>query len=110
MENTISFGLYLSYALTVIALLGATLIPILNAIRLSDTKSLIKLGVVTAVMAVVFLVCWSISSDEVTKIYTNFGITASGSKAIGGGIIMTYVFTIATMLGIIYTEVTGLFK
>ncbi|TAE00346.1 MAG: hypothetical protein EAZ97_06190 [Bacteroidetes bacterium] len=105
-----SFALYLSYALTVFAIIGSTILPVLNAIRLSDTKSLIKLGAIAAIMAVMFLICWGISSDEVTKIYANFGITAGGSKAIGGGIIMTYVFTIATLLGIVYTEVTSLFK
>jgi hypothetical protein len=63
-----SFGLYLSYALTVIALIGATLIPVLNAIRLSDTKSLIKLGASVGVMLVLFFVCRAVSADEVLRL------------------------------------------
>jgi len=105
-----SFGLYVSYALTVIAIIGATLVPILNAIRLSDTKSLIKLGASVGVMLVLFFICRAISADEVLKNYANFGVDASMSKSIGGGIIMTYVFTIVTMLGIVYTEVKSLFS
>lgn len=103
----ISAGLYLSYGLTIIAFLGATLVPVLNAIRLSDTKSLIKLGAGIGAMLLLFVICRAISSDEVLEIYKPFGVEASLSKSIGGGLIMTYVFTIIAIIGIVYTEIKG---
>lgn len=106
--NWIDIGLYLSYALTVIAIVAAIVLPLVKS--LDDPKSLVKTLISFGVLLVIFLVCYALSGNEVTKLYEKFGVGETGSKIIGGSLIMTYLMFIVTVVGVAVSEVSKLFK
>lgn len=103
MESFVNIILYVSYLLAVIAILGAIILPLINAI--GNPKSLLKSVLGIAVIGVIFLVSWSISGDEVTAVYTKFNITSTSSKVIGGVLITTYLLMGIAVLSIIFSEI-----
>ncbi len=101
--------LYISYALVIVAALGAIVLPLINS--LGEPKTLIKTGIGLVGLIVVFGVSYAIAGDEVTAVYTNHDVETSGaSKLIGGTIVMMYVMLIGAILGIVFTEVAKNFK
>lgn len=100
--------IYLSYALIVIAALGAVILPLIKS--LDDPKGLLKAGIGVGILLGVFVIGYIISDNEVNNVYTKFDVDASASKLIGGVLITTYVFFIAAFASIIFTEVAKNFK
>ena len=87
--------LYVSYGATVFAMLAAFILPFIKTT--GDTKGLLQTGIITAVLLVIFAISYGVSGDEVGKVHQAFNIGASGSKLIGGVLIMTYVMTFGTV-------------
>jgi len=104
----IDIALYSSYALVLIALLGAIILPLIQAF--GQPKSLLKVGGGFLIIAVIFVISWAISGDEVTQIYTNFGVNSSVSKLVGGSLIMVYILMATLVVGLIYSEISKLFN
>ena len=104
----VNIGLYAAYILLAIGLLGAIILPLIQAI--GNPKSLVKIGLGLLLVAVVYGVSWSISGDEVTAVYENFGVNSNTSKIVGGGLIMTYLLMSVLVLGLVYSEISKLFK
>ena len=104
----IDFGIYLTYFLVFIALAAAVIMPLISAI--SDPKSLVKSGMGVGAALVVFLIAYVISGDEVTALYTEFGVDSGSSKLVGGGIIMVYLMAFLAVGGIVFGEVKGMIK
>ena len=104
----IDIALYASYALVLIALVGAVVLPLIQAF--GQPKNLAKIGLGVLVIGVIYLVAWAISGNEVTQIYTNFGVDASLSKIVGGMLIMVYILMATLVLGLVYSEVSKVFK
>lgn len=106
--DSIDIALFLAYALTILAVVGAVAFPIFNAI--SDPKALIQSGIGVGALLVIFLVSWAISDNEVTSLYIEKGVGADLSKFVGGLLTMMYVLTIGAIGGIVYTEVSKTLK
>ncbi|MFY0625732.1 MAG: hypothetical protein JXR07_05535 [Reichenbachiella sp.] len=106
--DSIDIALFLAYALTILAVVGAIAFPIFNAI--SDPKQLIKSGIGVGALLVVFLVSWAISGAEVTELYIEKEVGADLSKLVGGMLTMMYVLTLGAIGGIVYTEVSKTIK
>ena len=104
----VDIALYIAYALVILALIGAIAFPLINSF--SDPKSLLKSGVGLGVLAVVFLVSWGISGNEVTAVYSEFNVDAGLSKFIGGLLTMMYILTGLALVGIVYTEISKAIK
>lgn len=104
----IDAGIYLTYALIIVAILAAVILPLMHAA--GDPKSLMKTGIGIGSAVGVYLIAYIISGDEVTKIYQEFNVDAGTSKLVGGGIIMTYLLGLLAVGGIIYGEVMRLIK
>ena len=94
----IDIGLFASYALIGLCTIIAIGMPLIQS--LGDPKSLIKSGIGVAVLVVVFFIAYLMADDMAT------GTTATTSKMVGAGLITTYVFFFAAILGILYTEVS----
>ncbi|MFQ3214396.1 MAG: hypothetical protein ACI9XJ_001121 [Marivirga sp.] len=100
--------LYASYLLVIVAALGAIILPLVNA--LGNPKTLVKSVAGVVLLGVIFLVSWALSGNEVTVVYTKFGITSVSSQVIGGVLITTYALMVIAVLSIVYSEVSKLVK
>ncbi len=109
MEQFIStYGLYAAYILVVLALLLAIVLPLISAV--SNPRSLLGTVVGLVGIAIVFFIGYSLADNEVTTIYTKFGITESSSKLVGGALIAMYILVILALISIVVTEVTKIVK
>ena len=104
----IDFALYVGYALIGIAALSAIVLPLIGA--LNDPKSLVQSGIGVAALLVVFFLGYLISGNEVTAVYSQFGVDASLSKTIGGAVTMMYLMLIIVIGAIVFSEISKLFR
>ena len=104
----IDFLLYLGYGLIGVAALSAILLPLIGA--LSDPKSLAMSGIGVGALLVVYFLGYMLSGDEVTAIYSQFGVDARMSQTIGGAVIMMYLMLIIVTASILYAEISKLIK
>ena len=104
----IDIALYASYALVLIALIGAVVLPLIQAF--GQPKSLGRMGLGVLVIGVIFLISWAMSGDEVTQVYANFGVNASISKLVGGALTMVYIMMAVLALGLVYSQISKFFK
>jgi len=109
MEEFISsYLLPASYVLVGLAAAGSILLPLVKSI--GDPKSLIGTAIGLGILLVIFLIGYSLAGDEVTPKYTEFNVDASLSKIIGGVLTMFYILLGISLVGIVYTEVSKIFK
>jgi hypothetical protein len=106
--NLITWGLYISYVAFGVALIAAVVLPMISAA--SNPKSLVKAGIGVAALLIVFVIGYSVSDGSLTPFAVAQGITESGSKMIGAGLITFYVGLIGTSLGLVYSEVSKAIK
>ncbi|QNL22731.1 hypothetical protein HZR84_12530 [Hyphobacterium sp. CCMP332] len=100
--------LYIGYALIVIAAAGSVILPLINS--LGNPKSLIQSGIGIVALLVIFGISYALSGSEVTNVYSEFDVDESGSKTIGGLIIMMYMLIGLAVIGIVFTEVNKMLK
>ena len=109
MEEFISsYLLPASYVLVGLAAAGSILLPLIKSI--GDPKSLVGTAIGLGLLLVIFLIGYSLAGDEVTPKYTEFNVDASLSKIIGGVLTMFYILLGISVIGIVYTEVSKIFK
>jgi hypothetical protein len=95
----VDIGLFASYLLVVLCALAAILIPLIQS--LDDPKSLVKSGLGVLILVVVFIASYVFSEGTAQG-----EVTASTARLVGAGLVTTYVFFFAAVVGIIYTEVS----
>ena len=100
--------LYIGYALTFLAAAGAVILPLISS--LGNPKSLMGTGIGVAALLILFGISYALSGSEVTDIYREFDVDASGSKTIGGMLTMMYLLIGLAVFGILYTEVNKMLK
>ncbi|MCU0392489.1 MAG: hypothetical protein MUE81_15340 [Thermoflexibacter sp.] len=110
MDAWIDIGLWISYILFFVAIGAAIVLPIIYS--LSDPKSLVGVGISVAALLILFFISYVLSSDEITnpKAAANYGVTATGSKTIGGSLIMMYIMFVGAVIGVVVNEVIKFFK
>ncbi|MDX1628576.1 MAG: hypothetical protein R3345_07740 [Fulvivirga sp.] len=108
MEQFIDIALWVAMGMVAVAALLSIVMPIINS--LSHPKTLIKSAVGIVILGVIFLICWSIAGDEVSKRFLEEGMTASTSKLAGGLLMTMYVLFIAAIVGIVFSEINKAFK
>lgn len=106
--DLIDIGLFATYLLMAGAVLSAITWPLIHAIKSpkSATKSIIALGS----LVVLFGVSYALTGSEVTKNQAALGITETTSKMIGAGLTMFYLALLASILGIVYSEINKALK
>ena len=100
--------LYIGYALVIVAAAGSVILPLINS--LGNPKSLIQSGIGIVALLLIFGISYAVSGSEVTEVYSSFDVDSSGSKTIGGLIIMMYMLIGIAVAGIVFTEVNKMFK
>ncbi|XOV93669.1 MAG: hypothetical protein ACFHWX_02950 [Bacteroidota bacterium] len=98
----VDIGLITAYVLIVLCALSAILIPLIQSF--SDPKSLVKSGIGLGAVLVVFLIGYALAGSD------SEGTTAATSKLVGAGIISMYIFVLIAIVGILFTELSKLFK
>jgi len=98
----VDIALYLTYGLTMLAVLAAIAFPVINSV--GDPASLKKGGLGVAALVVLFLLSWAISGSEVTSTFMSFGVGSGLSKFIGGILTMMYLMIFIAIGGIAFTE------
>lgn len=102
-------GLYIAYALIAIAALASFVFPLLYVARnIADAKkSLLAVGV----LFVVLLVTYVLSSGEFYfSGIEKFDMTESGIKLVSAGLNSFYVLLVISIVAVVYSEVSSVFK
>jgi hypothetical protein len=104
----LDIGLYIFYGLLFIAVAAALFFPLLSAVKEPSTlgKSAIGIGG----MVVLFVIAYLLADNQVNLKGSAAGITASGSKLIGAGLIMFYITLVLAVLALIYSEISKALK
>jgi hypothetical protein len=108
MNSLIDIGLYVSYVLLFVTLLGVVIFPLINTF--SDFKKaksgLIGFGLLVLMVVIAYL----ISPADQGLFYSNFNVGPKLSKFIGGGLFATYFIFVAVIGSILYAELSKLLK
>lgn len=107
-ESVVNILLYVTYALILIAVIGAIGSSLLGMFQNQEKakKSLLSIGAVI----LIFVLCYVISGNEVLPAYEPFDVDAGKSKLIGAGLTATYTLGILAIGGAIFSEISRSFK
>jgi hypothetical protein len=104
----IDIGIYATYLFLGLALVSAIVLPLINAIK--SPAGLLKSLTGIGALVVLFLISYAISGSEVTTKAKAAGITEASSKMIGAGLTLFYIVFIATVVGVVYSEINKALK
>jgi NADH:ubiquinone oxidoreductase subunit 6 (subunit J) len=77
---------------------------------LSNPKSLLKSLIGVVAIGVIYFISWAVAGNEVTPVYTKFGITSTSSQVIGGVLITTYFLLGAGIVMVLLSMLSRIFK
>ena len=108
--DTYDIMLYATYLLAVVGTILSIVMPLLKS--LDDPKGLMKSGLGVLGLAVLFFICYSLSSNEVMPKFEGapFNLTPGMSQLIVGMLVTTYILTIVTIVSIVVTVLTKAVK
>src|SRR5437016_1521276 len=104
----IDIGLYVLYFMLGVAIVVATILPIVNLF--SNPKSLIRIVGGAAILILAFVAAYSISDGTLMPGWIALEQTEFSIKMISAGLIMLYVFLFGSIIAMIFSEVNKLFK
>jgi len=104
----LDLGFYIFYVLLAIAIASAVIFPLINSFKAPGT--LIATGIGVAVMLVLFGVSYGLSDSTLSRNAISFGLSESGVKMIGAGLIMFYIVLVLAILALIYSEISKALK
>ena len=106
--NLISWGLYVGYIIFGIAVVATIVFPLINTIK--NPGNVVKSGIGIGVLVVVFVVSYAMSDNQLSAIGKGLGETEGSVKWIGAGLIMFYIALFAAIIGLVYSEISKVFK
>jgi len=108
MDTLINIGFVILYILLIAAILGAIIFPI---IQMAGNLKAAK-GTLLAVLGLIGLlvIAYAVSPAETGAFYQRMGISPNLSKAIGGGLIATYIIFAGVIVGIVYSSISNWLK
>ena len=104
-ETLINIAIYVTYALVGIAVIASVIFPVIFFIQ--DIRKARGALIGIAVLAIVILISWSISTNEA---YEAFNVGPAASQWIGGGITATMILIGMGLLAAVFTEVYKFFR
>jgi hypothetical protein len=104
----ISWGLYLGYVILGVAVVATIVLPLINTIK--NPTNLMKSGIGIGVLVVVFAISFALSDSQLSPIGKGLGETEESVKWIGAGLIMFYIALFAAIIGLVYSEISKVFK
>jgi hypothetical protein len=106
--DLIDIGLYAGYLVFLVAAVSAIVLPLINAVK--QPSGLLRSFIGVGIMLVLFGVAYALSGSDLSTTAVAMGITETGSKMIGAGLILFYITLIVALLGLIYSEVSKALK
>jgi hypothetical protein len=104
----LDLGFYIFYVLLAIAIASAVIFPLINSFK--SPATLVVTGIGVAVMLVLFGVSYGLSDSTLSRNAIAFGLSESGVKMIGAGLIMFYIVLVLAILALIYSEISKAIK
>lgn len=104
----LDLGLYVLYALLIIALASAVVFSIVNAMK--EPKVLIKSAIGIGIAIVIFGICYAVADSKVSLKAAALGITESSSKLIGAGLNVFFVALAGAFVALLYSEISKALK
>lgn len=104
----LDLGLYLLYALLIIALAAAIIFPIFHIAK--EPKALVRTGIGLGIVAVLFGISYAMADSTVSLKAAALGTTESSSKLIGAGLNMFFIALGLAAVALIYSEISKAFK
>jgi len=101
----VEVGLYLSYALLGVAALATIVFPIIHMVKNPDTAK--RTGISIIGLLIIFGISFVFAKDD---IITKFDYSAADYKLVGAALIGMYILVFGTVLSILYSEISGIFK
>lgn len=101
-------GLYAMYALLVVAVIAAIVLPLLNALQ--SPANLFKSLYGFIALVVLFVIAYAIADSTVKPEWAVLGVGQTGVKIIGAGLIVFYITMAAAIIGLIYSEISKALK
>lgn len=114
MSTWVNANLWWSYALLGIVCIAAVVLEFVNTISDKQATKNALLGI--GLLGGVILVSYLLSDNEIPRFYgvekfvEDGSLTPNISQWIGTGLIATYILSAISIIGIIYTSVSSLFK
>lgn len=108
MDTAINIGFVIMYILMVVAIVGVIVFPIIQMV--GDLKA--ARGTLFSVLGLLalFFVAYAISPAETGAFYDKMNVSPNLAKAIGGGLIATYVVFAGVLISIAYSQISTWFK
>lgn len=108
MDTAINIGFVIMYILMVVAIVGVVVFPIIQMV--GDLKA--AKGTLFSVLGLLalFFVAYAISPAETGAFYDKMNVSPNLAKAIGGGLIATYVVFAGVLISIAYSQISTWFK
>ena len=101
MNTIVDVSLYLSYALLLLGVATAVLLPVFKLLQVAP-RELIKLGIGLGSMFALVLISYLLASDDAH--------ICNCSRWVSSFLIMSYVLLFANLLGIAYMSISHYFK
>jgi hypothetical protein len=108
MDTLINIGFIIMYILLVVAILGVIIFPLIQMFGDFKAARGTLFGIVALV--VLFFIAYSASPAETGEFYQRMNVSPNLSKAIGGGLITTYIIFAGVIISIAYSTVANWFK
>lgn len=105
---SVDAGLYASYALLIVAIASAVVLPLLSSLK--SPGELKKPIMALVAMVVLFVISYVLSGSEVSTIQAAKGVTENTSKLVGAGLTMFYLISGVAVVGLIYSEINKALK
>ncbi|HOX82003.1 MAG TPA: hypothetical protein PLS08_03165 [Chryseolinea sp.] len=104
----VDFGFYVFYILLVVAVVGAIVFPIINAIKTPGSLGKSAIGV--GALVVLFGISYALAGTYISVKALALGQTESTVKFIGGGLIMFYLLLALSVVALVYAEISKALK
>lgn len=108
MDTAIDIGFIIMYILVIASVLGVIVFPVIQmAGNLKSAK-----GTLFGVLGLValFLISYAVSPAETGAFYQKMNISPNLSKAIGGGLLATYIVFAGVIISIVYAQINNWLK
>lgn len=106
--TSVDAGLYIGYALMVVAVVSAVVLPLINSLK--SPGELKKPVIAILIMIALFAVSYALTGSDLTPEQAAKGITETTSKMVGAGLTMFYLISAIAVLGLIYSEINKALK
>jgi hypothetical protein len=106
--DLLDFGLYMFYVLLIISVGAALIFPLVKGGQ--DPKALGRSAMAVGGLVLLFVISYLMSGSDVNVKGAAVGLTETGSKLIGAGLIMFYITLVLSILALIYSEISKALK